>query len=445
MKFVLAVLMALAVRIPARSAAVTVIPDVTVIDGTGGVPVQHATVVIEGSKIREIRTSPYKPQRGERVLHFEGKFAMPGLIGAHSHLGLVDGTTTRPENYSRANIERQLKQYEEYGVTTVMSLGVNNDLLYQLRDEQRAGKLGGAAILTAGRGIGVPAGVPGLNVASDQIYRPKTPGDARQAVREMAAHRPDIIKTWVDDNLHKLPRPNFEVEAAVIDEAHKQGLKVAAHVFYLADAKKLVADGVDVLAHSVRDKPVDDEFIRLVKQHGTVYIPTLQLEEAFFIYPDKPDWIKSPFFLDALQPSVREMLLSPEFAAKVQSDPATIEHRQFLATAEQNLKKLADAGVTIGFGTDSGAMPTRVAGFAEHRELQLMVEAGISPARAIHSATAVNAGFLSIQQTGTLGAGKQADLLVLDGNPLSAIENTEKIAAVIHNGGVVSRGPEGGH
>jgi imidazolonepropionase-like amidohydrolase len=281
-------------------------------------------------------------------------------------------------------------------------------------------------------------------VGPDQIYRPKTPEEARQAVREMAAHHPDIIKTWVDDNLGKSPRPNFEVEVAVINEAHKRGLKVAAHVFYLADAKKLVSDGVDVLAHSVRDKPVDQEFIRLVKQHGTVYIPTLQLEEAFFIYPDKPDWIKSPFFLDALQPSVREMLLSPEFAAKVRSDPTTIEHRQFLATAEQNLKKLADAGVTIGFGTDSGAMPTRVAGFAEHRELQLMVEAGVSPAQGIHCATAVNAGFLAIQQTGMLVGGKQADLLVLDADPLSDIANTEKMAAVIHNGSVVRRGPEGG-
>ncbi|MGA8593150.1 MAG: amidohydrolase family protein [Bryobacteraceae bacterium] len=439
MKFSFAVLMALAVWLPALCAAVTVIPDVTVIDGTGGAPIQHATVIIEGEKIREIRTSSYKPRRGERALHFEGKFVMPGLISAHSHLGLVDGTATKPENYNETNIERQLKQYEEYGVTTVMSLGLNKDLLYQLRDEQRAGKLGGAAILTAGRGIGVPGGVPGLNVGSDQVYRPKTPEEARRAVREMAAHHPDIIKTWVDDNLGKSPRPNFEVEAAVIDEAHKQGLKVAAHVFYLADAKKLVSDGVDVLAHSVRDKPVDSEFIRLVKQHGTVYIPTLQLEEAFFIYPDKPDWIKSPFFLNALQPSVREMLLSPEFAAKVQSDPATIEHRQFLATAEQNLKRLADAGVTIGFGTDSGATPTRIAGFAEHRELQLMVEAGLSPAQAIHSATSVNATFLAIPQTGTLVARKQADVLVLDADPLSDIENTEKIAAVIHNGSVVTR------
>jgi imidazolonepropionase-like amidohydrolase len=175
-----------------------------------------------------------------------------------------------------------------------------------------------------------------------------------------------------------------------------------------------------------------------MKEHHTAYIPTLQLEEAFFIYADKPDWIRSPFFLNALQPSVREMLLSSSYAAKVQNDPATVLHRQFLATAEQNLKKVSEAGVIIGFGTDSGAMPTRVAGFAEHRELQLMVEAGLTPAQAIRAATAGNAAILGLN-TGTLAPGKNADLLVLDGDPLENIQNTEKIAAVLHEGKLVKR------
>lgn len=419
-------------------AAVTIVPSVNVIAGDGSGEAKNVTIVIDGAKIRELRTGAQaaKPRRGERVLHFEGKTVIPGLISAHSHVGLVDGTTTKPENYNRQNIERQLKQYERYGVTTVVSLGLNQDLVYQLRDEQRNGKMGGATLLTAGRGLGVPGGVPGLNVAKDQVYRPKTPDEARSDVREMAAHHPDIIKIWVDDNMGKSPKPNMAVEAAVIDEAHKHGLHVAAHIFYLSDAKKLVADGVDVLAHSIRDKPVDDELIRLMKEHHTFYIPTLQLEEAFFIYADKPDWIKAPFFLDALQPETRELLLSPGFAAKVQSDPATVEHRQFLATAEHNVKALFDSGVPIGFGTDSGAMLTRVPGFAEHRELQLMVEAGLSPMEALRSATSRNAGMLGLQ-TGTLAAGKQADLLVLDDDPLNEIADTQKIAAVIHNGVVV--------
>jgi imidazolonepropionase-like amidohydrolase len=419
-------------------AAVTVIPNVTVIPGDGSDEKKNVTVVLDGTKIRELRTGPQaaKPRRGEHVLHYEGKTVMPALISAHSHVGLVEGTAIKPENYNRANIERQLKQYEQYGITTIVSLGLNQDLVYELRDEQRKGALGGATLLTAGRGIGVPGGVPGVNVAKDQVYRPKTTDEARSNVREMAAHRPDIIKIWVDDNLGKSPKPDMDVEAAIIDEAHKQGLRVAAHIFYLSDAKKLVADGVDVLAHSVRDKPVDNELIRMMKEHHTVYIPTLQLEEAFFIYADKPDWIKSQFFLGALEPATREMLLSPAFAAKVQRDPATVEHRAFLATAQQNLKALHDAGVTIGFGTDSGAQPTRIPGFAEHRELQLMVEAGLSAKEAIRSATSRNAALLHLD-SGTVAAGKEADLLVLDGDPVKDVSNTEKIAAVVHRGIVV--------
>lgn len=422
-------------------AAVTIIPNVNVIDGTRAAMAKGVTIVIDGAKIRELRTGAQaaKPKRGERILHFEGKTVTPGLISAHSHVGLVDGTTTKPENYNRQNIERQLKQYEQYGVTTIVSLGLNQDLVYQLRDQQRTGKLSGATLLTAGRGIGVPGGVPGLNVAKDQVYRPKTTDEARQAVREMAAHKPDIIKIWVDDNLGKSPKPNMEVEAAAIDEAHKRGLKVAAHVFYLSDAKKLVEDGVDVLAHSVRDKPVDNDLIRVMKEHHTFYIPTLQLEEAFFIYPDKPDWIDSPFFLNALQAPTRQTLLSPNYAAKIQSDPTTVEHRQFLATAQQNLQLLSKAGITIGFGTDSGAMFTRVPGFAEHRELQLMVESGLAPLDAIRSATSRNATMLGLD-TGVIAPGKRADLLVLDGDPLQNIANTEKIAAVIHNGVLVRPG-----
>jgi imidazolonepropionase-like amidohydrolase len=443
MKAVLIAGFALAFAALTRSADVSVIPDVNLIDGTGRPEVRHVAIVMEGSRIEEIRTGAdgTRAHRGERVLHFEGKTVIPGLISAHSHLGLTDGAGSKPADYNFGNIDRQLRLYEQYGVTTLLSLGLNKDLLYELRDRQRNGELGGATILTAGRGIGVPNGVPALPVSADQIYRPKTQEEARSDVREMAAHRPDIVKIWVDDNLGKLPKPDFSVEAAAIEEAHKQGLRIAAHVFYLADAKKLVNDGVDVLAHSVRDKPVDEEFIQDLKAHGTAYIPTLQLEEAFFIYADKPDWIKSPFFLDALQPETKAFLLSPAFAAKIQSDLTTVQHRQFLAQAESNLKALAAAGVTIGFGTDSGAMPTRIAGFAEHRELQLMVESGMTPMEALRSATGGNASILQVGQRGVIAAGKSADLVILNADPADRINNTEQIAAVIHNG-VEVRGPQ---
>ncbi|MGH9613425.1 MAG: amidohydrolase family protein, partial [Bryobacteraceae bacterium] len=254
-------------------------------------------------------------------------------------------------------------------------------------------------------------------------------------VREMAARHPNFVKIWVDDNLGKVPKMKPEVYRAAIDEAHKHHLKVAAHVYYLDDAKRLVRDGVDVLAHSVRDKPVDDELIQLMKQHGTYYIPTLQLEEAFFIYADKTPWMKTAFFQDALNPDLRAQFDSPEWVEKIERDKTTAIHRAALAQAKRNVKLLADAGLPIAFGTDSGAFPVRIQGFAEHRELYLMTSSGLSPLDVIHSATGVNARMLGISaSTGTLEAGKNADLLILNGDPEKAIQNTTRLAAVWHRG-----------
>ena len=442
-KTTIAVLLAMAAhgwayQKPART---TVLDDVKLIDGTNRRPVTHARIVIEGDRIQAILPAAAHKMfpRGARILRLSGKTAIPGLINAHGHLGMTEGANAGGENYTEPNIERQLQQYERYGVTAVLSLGLNRDLLYGLRDRQRHGQFPGATILTADRGIGAPGGVPGFKLAPDQLYRPESPEEARRDVREMAGRHPNFVKLWVDDNLGKVPKMKPAVYQAAIDEAHKRGLKVAAHVYYLDDAKKLVRDGVDVLAHSIRDKPVDDELIRLMKQHGTYYIPTLQLEEAFFIYSDKAPWMKTAFFQDALNPDLRAQFDSSAWAGKIERDPSTPIHRAALEQAKQNVKRLADAGIPIGFGTDSGAFPVRIQGFAEHRELYQMVSSGLSPLDAIRSATGVNARMLGIEaNTGTIEPGKEADLLILNGDPEMAIQNTTRIAAVWHRGAEVT-------
>jgi len=207
-----------------------VLSDVRLIDGTGRAPVEHASVVVQNGKIVRAGTGG-GAAGGARVIRLSGKTLIPGLINGHGHVGLVKGTTVASSNYTGVNVMRELVQYEEYGVTTVISLGMNKDLLYKIRSDQEKGNEPGATVLTAGRGIGVPNGVPPVKVDADQVYRPKTPEQARAAVREMATHSPDLIKLWVDDNLGKLPQPNMEVEAAAIDEAHKHNLRDAAHVY----------------------------------------------------------------------------------------------------------------------------------------------------------------------------------------------------------------------
>lgn len=422
--------------------APVILQDVRLIDGTGAPPLDHVSLLISHGKITSIALSGGRPKwpKQANVLRLSGKTVMPGLIAGHAHLGLTKGTASGAGNYTVDNIKRQLAQYERYGVTTMISLGMNKDLLYRLRAAQEKGELGGATILTADRGVGTPGGVPPVNVGPDQVYRPATPEQARKDVQEMAARDPNLLKVWVDDNFHKLPEPKPAVYAALIEEAHQRHLRVAAHVFYLADAKRLVQDGVDILAHSIRDQEVDTAILSSLKEKKVYYIPTLQLEESFFGYADHPPWMDSVFFRGAVNPALQAMLNSAGYKQKVRSDPTTALHEAAFKTAMLNLKKIQANGVPVAFGTDSGANAFRIAGWAEHRELQLMVEAGMTPLEAIRSATAINAKMLQIdEKTGTVSEGKAADLVVLDSDPSADIHSTEKIAMVFHNGRQVKR------
>jgi imidazolonepropionase-like amidohydrolase len=406
-----------------------------VIDGTGVAPREHVSLLLRDGKIEQIGGAEMVAPAGAQVRDLTGKTVLPGLISAHSHLGLiVDDAESSAIGYTRENVTAQLKQYERYGVTTILSLGLNRDLVFVLRDEQQAGRLGGASIFTAGRGIGVPDGAPQLSAATDQIFRPATVKEARSNVDEMAAQRVDIVKIWVDELHGRVPEMSPEIYKAVIDEAHKRHVRVAAHVYSLEDAKHLVADGLDMLAHSVRDQVVDDAFVRSMKQHNVWYVPTFTVDESAYIYAENPAFMKTAFFQQAAGPKLVVKYSAPGYAEKIKQDPQTAQHQKDFEIAKQNLKKLFDAGVSIGFGTDSGALPGRIPGFAEHRELALMVRAGLTPMQAITAATGSNAKLLHANDRGTIVVGKRADLLVLDADPLVNIENTQRIFAVYHDG-----------
>jgi len=421
-----------------------VLRNVRLIDGTGAAPIEGATILIENGRIAAITTGPsVAVPSGAQVLDYSGKTVIPGLINAHGHLGLVDwtdevwGTQNSATAYTRENVVRELKQYEGYGVTAVLSLGGNRDLVYDLRGEQKAGKLDGADMFTAGRGIGVPGGAPPIPMADDQIYRPANAREARAAVDAMAVQKVDIIKVWIDDLHGKAPKMQPAVYRAVIEEAHKLGVPVAAHVYALADARALVNEGVDVLAHSVRDQPVDQALLDAMKQHGTWYIPTFTVDESFYIYTQHPAWMDTLFFKTAAGPKLDAMLTSPAYVAKVKADPSTAQHEKDFSVGPVSLKREFDAGVRVGFGTDSGAFPWRIPGFAEHRELELMVSAGLTPMQALVCATRNNAELLRATDLGTLQVGKRANLVVLDGNPLDAIANVDKMVSIIHDGRVI--------
>ena len=416
-------------------AQAVVIQGARLIDGTGAAPVDNAVVVIDGDHIVAVGPAgKIAVPKGARAVDARGRTVIPGLISAHSHVGLVVDGQNKADGYTRENIRPQLEQFEKYGVTSIIALGLNRDLVYQIRDEQKRGEFPGASLFTAGRGIGVPDGAPPVPAAPDQVYRPMTAEQAVAEVRETASHHPDMLKLWVDDVYGKFTKMQPAVFQAAIAEAHKQGVRVAAHVFYLADAKALAAAGVDAFAHSIRDQPVDAELISAMKSRGIFYVPTFTVDESAFIFAEDPSLTQDTFFAAAVPPALVKQLNSPEYKQKVASDPNGPKIRAAFANGQKNLKALRDAGCRIAFGTDSGAQPVRIPGWAEHRELELMVRAGLSPMEALVAASRGSAAMLGLTDRGTLEPGKRADLLVLAADPLENIRNTRQLVSIWHAG-----------
>ena len=441
---VLAVLLIAAFSINAGAQQVTVLKNVNAIDGTGAPAQSNETIIIAGDRIQSISPAKTRVPSGAKVIDMQGRTIMPLLINTHGHLGLTKGTSQSTANQTEDNFRHQLPRYQEYGVGAVLSMGTDGERFAEIREESRRGTLPGADLYTAGIGFGAKDGVPPASMGFSNVFRPTTPDEARKDVAQEAPRKPDFVKIWVDDFWGQYPKMPPDIYKAIIDEAHKNGLRVAAHVYHLDDARSLVADGVDVLAHSVRDGDVDDALLAQMKSHHVAYIPTLSLDDFAVAYGDSPDWINDPFFRAALDPGVLEMITSPEYKAKVQANKVTAQEKAALPIAMRNLKKIYDSGILVAMGTDSGATPIRVQGFAEHMELALMVQSGLTPLQAISVATKNGAQLLGVaDQYGTLQAGKKANFIVLDKDPSQDIRNTRTIRAVWKNGVKVSDGPGG--
>ena len=407
------------------------------IDGTGKPTIENSVLVIDGDHIVAAgKAGSVSIPKDADVKDVSGKTIMPALINLHGHLGLSsNGADSVAGHYTEENVVKQLNKYLSYGVATVASFGQDEDEIYKIRDGQHEGTIGGARLYTAGHGFLEYTGKPTPN---DHRYRPQNPDEARSDVRELAAHHPDYIKMWVDDGLGHGTKLQPAIYQAIIDEAHKQHVRVFAHEFYLGDAKALLAAGVDGFAHSIRDQAVDNEVMQAMKSRSVFLIPTLVRDEVLFAYADNLKWLDDPFFHAGFEPAALAFVRSPENVDKIRKDPDIAKYRAGLEMGKKNLKTLSDNGVKIAFGTDSG-IPTRFPGYLEHRELQLMVEAGLTPMQAIVAATGTNAEILGGAKTtfGTLQPGKRADFLVLDANPLDDIHNTEKLSAVWQSGKAV--------
>lgn len=419
--------------LPAAAVAETVVVDAGhLFDGSEGI--REARMVIRDGRVVAVgpRAEVEAPEGARMVDHSE-RFVMPGLVAAHSHVGTVSGTEHGGEFYGRETVERDLRQFERYGVVAVNALGLNRPAFHELRRAFRDGRVEGAADLYgAGPGVGASDGAPpqdAMGVEDDQVIRAATPEEARAAVRRMAADGIDMVKVWVDDLGGEVPKMPPEVYRAAIEEAHAQGLRAAAHIHDLEDAAGLVEAGIDVLGHGVRDREVDADFVRLLAERGVWYVPTINIDEAEYLYAEHPEWLEDAFFAQGVSTELRARIEDEAWRAEALAEAG--ESREAVRINMRNLALLAEGGVRIAMGTDSGATALRIPGFAEHREMELMVESGMSPQAVLAAATAGGAEMMGLDDRGRLAPGMRADYLVLDRDPLEDIAATRSIREVV--------------
>lgn len=413
----------------AAQAQTVVLEHFTLIDGTGRAPVADQSLIVTDGRI--VWVGPARRLRAPTTAAREdlrGKYVMPGIIDSHVHLGLVNGIDQNfTRYYDRANVERQLRLYAAYGVTSVYTLGTDGDAIHGVIAEQRRiGRIDMARAYTAGRGVvfrGSYGGVPGL----DQSVA--TPAEATAMVDREAAKGDDFIKLWMDDEFSSIAeRMPYAISRAVVDTAHKDGKKVAAHVFYYDNAAELTREGADVFMHQVRDRAIDAPLIQAMKARGTWQLASTLSREASFTYRLLP-FVDDPFFARGVAPATIAALKSPERQARLGSGPNFADYPGALRNAMANFAVQAKNGIAYGMGTDSGPS-ARFPGYFAHWELELMVQAGITPLQALTAATGTNAKFIGANDAGTIQTGKWADMLVLDRDPVADIRNTRTINLV---------------
>jgi len=382
-----------------------------VIDGTGGAPIANATVLISNGRIDRVGpTASLKVPAGATRIDVSGKTIIPGLVNAHGHLGHGDSKLPVHDQ-----IIQQLQLYSKFGVTTVYALGDDGVESVRISEQNNNAPLTRARLF-----------------ASGARATAATAEEARKTIADRHARRVNMIKTGIGEG-NNGPDMRPEVYSALIDEAHKRNLRVAAHLVNLADAKGLVNAGLDVIAHSIRDNDVDAAFIAELKRRNIGYIPTLTRDLSVFQYESTPSYINDPFFLRGMPAYASQIdrVKDPALHAKTKANPGTARAKQQFEQGLRNVKLLSDAGVMIAMGTDSGTGLGRWQGYFEQVEMELMVKAGMTPMQTLVASTGNAAKVMGIDaEIGTLQPGKRADFVVLTADPLADIRNTRTIESV---------------
>jgi len=434
--------------------AATLYEGARLIVGDGN-SIESSAFLVENNQFSSVgRKGEIQAPAGASRVDLTGKTVMPGIVDAHGHLGFLDATTGKlsKEHFTRENYIDHLQRYAYHGVAATISTGTDmGELAYQLRSEVIPNA---AVILTVGRGLAWPGSGPADPSRNDVPYPVTTADEARKAVQDLAPHKPDFVKLWVDDRNGTQKKMTEEMYRAATEEAHKLNLRVIGHVFDLEDAKGMIRAGVEGFLHSVRDAEVDDEYIRLAKEHNVWITPNLGgINRASLIREEgTPAWFDDPLVRETIAPAIvaaRAQTYADRKAGRGRQGAGGQAARGGApagrggSTAQVfdtiNTRKLHAAGVMQVLGSDTAGDGNRWIGMMTLLEFDNMVASGFTPMEAIVAATRDAAKVMHLDRLGMVAQGKSADFIVLDANPLENISNVRRIHKVFLRGQEVDR------
>ena len=436
---------------PARIALV----GATLIDPGSAQILENAIIVIEGDRIVSIGSAPNaKAPAGAKVIDAKGRWILPGYIDAHVHFFQTGGVYTRPDAIDLTKVrpyaeeiammKRRLPdafaRYLRSGVTSVIDIGGpfwNFEMRKAASESALAPRVAAAGPLISS------VARPQLDLGDPPIVKISTPEEGRELVRKLAAQNADYVKIWYIVDGEGAVERFRPVIRAVMEESRERKIRVAVHATELEAARASVEEGASLLVHSVTDQEVDDRFVKLLVEKGTILTPSLVVFERYArTFAGQPNltaeelaWgdpavISTLFDLAHLPDDV-----VPERIRTAVANPKYVETR--LApqrVALKNLKTLQDAGVCIAAGTDAGNIGT-IHGPAIFREFALMKEAGLTPMQILTAATSNAAKAFGLDsRIGSIAPGNYADLVILRSNPLAEIAHASDIEGVMKGG-----------
>lgn len=454
MKCLLALILSFLFALSVQAQATVAITGATLINPDGKPPTANAIVLIRTGRIARVGSaSGIQIPKDAAVIDARGKWVIPGLVDSHVHFFQSGGLYARPDGLDlrkvvpyekeienvKINLNDTFARYLRSGVTSVVDVG---GPFWNFEVKELAEKTDAAPRVAIAGPLVSTYKPPVLSDVEDApIIKANTPEEAREMVRRQAAKKPDLIKIWFVVLPGETPEKHFAVVRATIEESHRLGLRVAVHATQLETARAAVKAGADVLVHSVEDKEVDTDFVRLLKENNVIYTPTLTVREGYLkTYTQQHDFTLVEF--EIANPSQMSTLfdlrrISPEALPNriknLLDKPPAIQPP---TVALKNLQLLQEAGVTIVAGTDAGNIGT-LHGASIFRELKTMADAGLTPMEVLTAATLNGAKLMGREKDlGTIEEGKFADLVILNSNPLASIENASDIYAIVKNGKV---------